>query len=226
MSVVTDHMKNENQIKEDINGRLHSLDQNVRSVEKRLRAVERRLSLNVPPEDSIPEYRIDVEEAIRNTKEEIFTINSEIETLREINSSNADIGDKLSALDSCFAVLNSDIIKLKEENVRLHALLEQNNSPAEPIDIEPLTADIREEISQLGMRLEKAENRNRINIGSVRVPVELSGIVGAFILSVTGLLIMGGRWDIIRSANFSFTIALVFATAVLLKFYAVNNKNI
>ena len=76
------------------------------------------------------------------------------------------------------------------------------------------------------MRLEKAENHNRINIGSVKVPVELSGIIGALILALTGVLILGGRWDIIRSAQFSFAIALVFAIAVLLKFYTVNNKSI
>lgn len=219
-------MKNEKQIKEDINGRLHSLDQNVRSVEKRLRAVERRLSVDVPPQDTILEYEINFEEAIGNTREEIFIINSEIEELKEINSRNADLEEKMKELDSRFVALNCRIAELKEENSRLHRQLTQKDSPVKPSDIEPFTLEIKNEISQLSMRLEKAENHNRINIGSVKVPVELSGIMGALILALTGILITGGHWDIIRSANFSFAIALIFAVAVLMKFYMVNNKNV
>ncbi|WP_292470280.1 hypothetical protein [Methanolobus sp.] len=218
-------MKNEKQIKEDINGRLHSLDQTVRSVEKRLRAVERRLSVDVPPEDTIPEYNIDFEEAIRDTREEIFIINTEIEELKENNSKNIILEEKLIDLDSQLTVLKSHIAEIKEDNSRLHKRLEQRHPPT-LTDIEPLTVEIKNEISQLNMRLEKAENHNRINIGSVKVPVELSGVVGALILVITGILITGGHWDIIRSANFSFTIALVFATAVFMKFYMVNNKNV
>jgi predicted RNase H-like nuclease (RuvC/YqgF family) len=187
--------------------------------------VERRLSVDVPPEDTIPEYNIDLEEAIRDTREEIFIINTEIEELKENNSKNIILEEKLIDLDSQLTVLKSHITEIKEENSRIHEQLEQKHPPA-VTDIEPLTVEIKNEISQLNMRLEKAENHNRINIGSVKVPVELSGVVGALILVITGILITGGHWDIIRSANFSFAIALVFATAVFMKFYMVNNKNV
>ncbi|MEZ5334396.1 MAG: hypothetical protein R2741_03705 [Methanolobus sp.] len=219
-------MKNEKQIKEDINGRLHSLDQTVRSVEKRLRAVERRLSVDVPPEDTIPEYQIDFEDAINNAREEIFIINSEIEELKELSSQNACLGEKLTELGSQLSILNTQVSELKDENSILHEQLTKKNSPAKLPGTDPLIVEMKNEIEQLNMRLEKAENHNRINIGSVKVPVELSGIVGAVILILTGVLITGGRWDIIRSANFSFAIALVFAVAVFMKFYMVNNKNV
>ncbi|WP_094227165.1 hypothetical protein [Methanolobus psychrotolerans] len=214
-------MKNENQIKEDLNGRLHSLDQTVRSVEKRLRAVERRLSVDVPREDFIPEYETDFEEALEHTREEIASIRSDIDEIKQGNLQNLDCETRLQGLDSELAVLKSHITELREENSKLSEQLEKEKNQ----DSESITLEIKNEITQLSMRLEKAENHNRINIGSMKVPVELSGVVGALILTLTGILIMQGRWDIIRSAYFSFSIAFVFAIAVLLKFYMANSKS-
>lgn len=214
-------MKNENQIKEDINGRLHSLDQTLRSVEKRLRAVERRLSVDVPRENFIPEYETNFEEALESTRAEIASIHSELDELKQPTSPNPALENRLQELGLEIAVLNSYIAELREENSKLCEQLEQENN----LNPELLTLEIKNEISQLNMRLEKAENHNRINIGSVKVPVELSGIVGAIILALTGVLILAGRWDIIRSAYFSFAIAFVFAIAVFLKFYMANSKS-
>lgn len=216
-------MKNDQQIKEDINGRLHSLDQTVRSVEKRLRAVERRLSLDIPPEDAIPEYETNVvfEEAIESTKEEINSVRSEIDELKHGNSLNLEHETRIQEFGSELAVLNSQITELREENLKLSEQLGKDKNE----NAEAFTLEIKNEISQLNMRLEKAENHNRINIGSVKVPIELSGIVGAAILILTGVLITAGRWDVIRSAYFSFAVAFVFAMAVLLKFYMVNSKS-
>ena len=213
-------MKNDNQIKEDINGRLHSLDQTVRSVEKRLRAVERRLSVDVPLEDVIPEYETDFEEALEHTREEIASIHSDIDELKQGSFQNQDYETRFQELDSELAALNSHITELREENSKLLEQLEQEKQQ----NPESISLDIKNEITQLSMRLKKAENHNRINIGSVKVPVELSGIVGAIILALTGYLIMVSRWDIIRSAYFSFSIAFVFAVAVLLRFYMANSK--
>ncbi|WP_340819817.1 hypothetical protein [Methanolobus sp. WCC4] len=217
-------MKNENQIKDDINGRLHSLDQNVRSVEKRLRAVERRLSVDVPPEDTIPEYETNFEEAMESTREDITSILTDIDELKQGLHVNETLENRLQELDSQLTGLNSQIAMLQEENSRLRDELEQNEPDTGLQETEELKLEIRNEISQLNMRLEKAENHNRINIGSVKVPVELSGIMGALILALTGYLIMVGRWDIIRSAYFSFSIALVFAVAVTMKFYVANRS--
>lgn len=217
-------MKNDNQVKEDINGRLHSLDQNIRSVEKRLRAVERRLSVDVPSEDTIPEYEINFEEAIESTQEDIASLHSDIDKLKHAFSVNESLENRLHDLDSRFSTIDSQIDELREDNSRLREELKQKEPELDLQNTEEIKLEIRNEISQLNMRLEKAENHNRINIGSVKVPVELSGIVGAIILALTGYLIMAGRWDIIRSAYFSFSIAFVFAVAVLLKFYVVNRN--
>jgi uncharacterized phage infection (PIP) family protein YhgE len=216
-------MKNDNQVKDDINGRLHSLDQTVRSVEKRLRAVERRLSVDVPVEDTIPEYEINFEEALESTMTEIVSIRTEMNNLILNSSHNHEYETRLQELNSEISNLNSQIMELREENSKLtEQFMIKDYSETE--EMQNLSVEIRNEISKLNMRLEKAENHNRINIGSVKVPVELSGIVGAVILALTGFLIMNGQWNVIKSAYFSFGIALVFAVAVLMKFYLVNRR--
>ncbi len=216
-------MKNDNQVKDDINGRLHSIDQTVRTVEKRLRAVERRLSVDVPVEDSIPEYETNFEEALESTRIEIISMRAEMNNIIQNNSQSHEYDTLFQELNSEITSLNSQIMELREENSKLSEQFMMKDIP-EAGEIRNLSVEIRNEISQLNMRLEKAENHNRINIGSVKVPVELSGIVGAAILALTGFLIMNGQWDVIRSAYFSFGIALVFAVAVLMKFYMVNSK--
>lgn len=81
-----------------------------------------------------------------------------------------------------------------------------------------------EYIRKLESRIEFLENRDRFTLGSIKVPVEISGIAGSSVLFLTGLLILSGRWDIIRSPYFSIGLAVVMAGAVLLKFFMVNRK--
>lgn len=216
-------MKNEEQVREDLNGRLHSLDQNLRSVEKRLRAVERRLSVDIPSEDTIPEYENDLEETIEETRTYIASILTELDKLKQNSPDQEEIEIRILEMSSEISELNSQIKGLQKENKELSEQIEQQQKN-DSQGYESLSAEMQNEISRLRILLEKIENRNRINIGSVKVPVELSGIIGALILAITGYLIMEERWDIIRSANFSFGIAFVFAAAVLLKFYIVNRN--
>jgi hypothetical protein len=101
-------------------------------------------------------------------------------------------------------------------------------------EIEKLESEVRnvkgqensseELIRKLESRVEFLENRDRFTLGSIKVPVEISGIAGSSVLFLTGLLIWSGRWDIIRSPYFSIGFAVIMAGAVLLKFYLVNRK--
>ncbi len=120
---------------------------------------------------------------------------------------------------------------LQQTRTELSALVEEFGSLKTGVDNlketmqESLRADmdkLSDTIVQLDSRLERVENQNKITIGSIKVPVELSGVVGAGVLLVTGTLIFADRWDIIRSPYFSFGIAGVLAAAVLAKFYLAN----
>lgn len=81
-----------------------------------------------------------------------------------------------------------------------------------------------EYIKKSESRIEAIENRDRFTLGSIKVPVEISGIAGSSVLFLTGFLIWSDRWDIIRSPYFSTGLAVIMAGAVLLKFYMVNRK--
>ena len=173
------------EIKDDMHGRIESFDQSVRSLERRLRAVERRLSIEVPPDDLVGDSFDNTEKLIQQTRTE------------------------LSGLAEGFSSLRTDIDDVKE--------LLQDSLRA---DMDKLSKSAL----QLDNRLERVENQNKITIGSIKVPVELSGVVGAGVLMVTGTLIFADRWDIIRSPYFSFGIAGVLAAAVLAKFYLANKS--
>lgn len=216
-----DLIKNDKQIKEDTNGRIHSLDQSQRSLEKRLRAVERRLSTGDTLNGEIfaPEPEPDPED-MEEIKDQIADIMVENDHLRSAIESVSVLSIELEDVKNNNLKLLEEIEKLKSENSETRCVLEQNN----PENAKDVSIEIKNELKQLDLRLERTEKRDRINIGSVKVPVELSGIMGAIILIITGILIMQSRWDIIRSAYFSFGIAIVFATAVLIKFYVVNRS--
>lgn len=83
---------------------------------------------------------------------------------------------------------------------------------------------LQEYIRKLESRIDFLENRDRFTLGSIKVPVEISGIAGSSVLFLTGLLILSGRWDIIRSPYFSIGLAVIMAGAVLFKFLMVNQK--
>lgn len=81
-----------------------------------------------------------------------------------------------------------------------------------------------EYIKKLESRIEIIENQNKFTLGSIKIPMEVSGIVGASVLFLTGFLVLAGRWDIIRSAYFPLGLAVVMAGIVFMKFYMVNNE--
>lgn len=214
-------IKNDKQIKADTNGRIHSLDQSQRSLEKRLRAVERRLSTGDPlnGESFLPEPDFDYED-IEQIKEQIAKIKVENDDIKASIASVNVLSIELQDVKNNNLKLVQEIEKLESENSEIRHAFEQSKSE----NVKDISIEIKNELNQLNLRLERTEKRDRINIGSVKVPVELSGIMGAAILILTGILIVQNRWDIIRSAYFSFGIAVVFATAVLIKFYVANRS--
>ncbi|UGV40450.1 hypothetical protein J7W08_10325 [Methanococcoides orientis] len=121
-------------------------------------------------------------------------------------------GDVRSAIES--------IDKLKVEVEELRSLVEGSLR----VDIDKLSDKLESSLASQDEKLMRIEDRNRITIGSIKMPVELSGIMGAALLLLTGGLIFAGRWDILRSPYFSLGLGLALAVAVLVKFYVVNRK--
>ncbi len=212
-------MTTDEKTRDDLHGRINSFDQNLRSLERRLRAVERRLSMEVPPQDLMDDPAHIEADLLKQTRMELVELREQIGAL-----------DKKGIYTS-----ESDSIRLKQEleelQKQVHRLNEVhqqtknellNNKTDDHIHV--LTQNMKEQLDDVEKRLKKAEERNRITIGSVKVPIELSGLVAAALMLFTGVLILGNRWDIIRSPYFSFAIALVLAGAALLRFYTVNRS--
>lgn len=112
------------------------------------------------------------------------------------------------------------IDKLKAEIEDLRSLVEGSLR----VDLDKLSDKLETSLVSQDEKLMRIEDRNRITIGSIKMPVELSGIMGAALLLLTGGLIFAGRWDILRSPYFSLGLGLALAVAVLAKFYVVNRK--
>ena len=100
--------------------------------------------------------------------------------------------------------------------------LEQQNLELQNLKSEEVTKS--EYVRKLESRIEVLENQNRFTLGSIKIPLEISGIAGSSILFLTGFLVWSGRWDILRSPYFSTGLAVLMAGVVFMKFYMVNRK--
>lgn len=137
---------------------------------------------------------------------------------------------RIKDISALFSSLSESLHALQTAISELSDFVHGNLKP----EVEKLEGEVRnmqgqensseEYIRKLESRIEFLENRDRFTLGSIKVPVEISGIAGSSVLFLTGLLIWSGRWDIIRSPYFSIGLAVIMAGAVLLKFFMVNRK--
>ena len=212
-------MLTEEKTRDDLHGRIDSFDQNLRSLERRLRAVERRLSMEVPPQGLMDDPAHLQADLLQQMGTELAELREQISSL-DGKASDPQEGE-INSLKQQLAELQEQIQRLSEgQQQTKHEML--NNKTDDTMLA--LTRTMQDQFEDMEKRLKKAEERNRITIGSVKVPVELSGVVAAALVFFTGVLIMGNRWDIIRSPYFSFAIALVLAGAALLRFYMANKE--
>ena len=134
--------------------------------------------------------------------------------------------------------LNSYLFSSLSENIRsLQASVSELSnfahtdlkSKIEKLDMEMQSLKDQESttseyVKKLESRIEIIENQNHFTLGSIRIPLEISGIVGSSVLFLTGFLVWSGRWDVIRSPYFSTGLAVLMAGVVFIKFYMVNCK--
>lgn len=74
-------------------------------------------------------------------------------------------------------------------------------------------------IKELEFRLEILEKQNKCTIGSLEIPVEVSGVISSSVLFLIGFLIWSSRWDIITSPYFLIGLALLIAGVIFYTFY-------
>lgn len=149
-----------------------------------------------------------------------------VNTSSEVSSG----ADKVKEINALFAGFSESLRSLQEAIIGLSDFVHgELSAELEAVDREVKAACVREEAAKkhaegLEQRLETVENQNRFTLGSIKVPVEISGITGSSVLFLTGFLVWSGRWDIIRSPFFSLGLAVLMAAAVFLKFYMMNRE--
>ncbi len=183
----------------DIHGRLEALDQSVRSVDGRLRAIERRLSYNsynskCAEQGAKQDY--DINDEIEELLRKVSILAKSLEEMRNEERVNV-LGEIKSRVDSMQA-----------------GLIETNRNFEQKLKM----------LSDTELRLERLENANKITIGKIKVPLELSGLTAAFVLLATGYLIFADKWNIIRSSYYPITIGIIFGAVVIAKFLITNKR--
>jgi predicted outer membrane repeat protein len=147
------------------------------------------------------------------------------------NSSEVSINRyKVININHLFSSLSESLRAFQAELSELSNFAHNNlKSEIERLDIEMKGLKDKEErtneyLKGIELRIETLENQNRLTFGSIRIPLEISGIMGSSVLFLTGFLVWSGQWDVIKSPYFSIGLAMLMAVAVLIKFYMVNRK--
>ena len=139
-------------------------------------------------------------------------------------------GYKIVNINHLFSSISESLRSLQASLSELSNFAHNDlKSEIEKLDIELRILKDREEktnkyLKGIELRIESIENQNRLTFGSIRIPLEISGIVGSSVLFLTGFLVWSGRWDIIRSPYFPIGLSVLMAGAVIIKFIVVNSR--
>lgn len=139
-------------------------------------------------------------------------------------------GYKIRSINEVFSSVSESLHSLQAAISELSNFTHNNLKPEiEKLDMELRNLKAQQDIisayiNELESRLEVLENQNRLTLGSMKIPFEISGVAGSSALFLTGLLIWSGRWDVIRSPYFSTGLAVLMAGVVFMKFYMSNRR--
>lgn len=155
---------------------------------------------------------------------------SNLSTFTGENSSNIFGADYKTKSINEASNLSESLLSLQAALSELSNLTHNNLKPAiEKLSMEFHNLKVQQDekseyIKELESRIEVIENQNRLTLGSMKIPFEISGIAGSSALFLTGFLVWSGRWDVIKSPYFSTGLAMLIAGAVLMKFYMANRR--
>jgi hypothetical protein len=156
---------------------------------------------------------------------------SNLSTISDDNSSEVSgTGYKIRSINEIFSGVSESLRSLQSAISELSNFTYNNLKPEiEKLDLELCNFKAQQDaksayIKELESRIEVLENQNRLTLGSMKIPFEISGVAGSSALFLAGFLIWSDRWDVIRSPYFSTGLAVLMAGAVFIKFYMVNRR--
>ncbi|NJD76354.1 MAG: hypothetical protein FIB08_04565 [Candidatus Methanoperedens sp.] len=212
----------------DIYGRIEALDQSLRSVNNRLRAVEKRLSSRNGNDEGLiiinDIENKDIHNEIEELKKFVENLGKSVEEIKK-EGMPKDIEARISNLQAEVSKLASKTGFTGGTNPKAGAagnmqgdlLKHEEDNMAEFRSIEAQLSDIEH-------RIIKLDNVNRITIGKINVPVELSGLMAAVVLIGTGFFIATDQWGIIRAWYYPTIIGILFGAVAVIKVLLAKRK--
>ncbi len=209
----------------DIHGRIEALDQGLRSVDNRLRAVEKRLSSRTEPDEDLiiieDIENKDIHDEIEELKKFVETLGKSVDEIKK-EGIPKDIAVRISNLQAEVSKLANKagfagVANPQTGNMQGDLSKHEGDNMAEFRSIEAQLSDIEHRITKL-------DNVNRITIGKINVPVELSGLMAAVVLIGTGYFISTDQWSIIRSWYYPTVIGILFGAVAVIKFLLAKRK--
>ncbi len=127
-----------------------------------------------------------------------------------------EIEGKFDDTKSELTVLQKEIREIQKKMVHI----EKITNDAHVSEIQSMET----QLADAEHRITKLENVNKITIGKIKVPIEISGLAAMIVLLVTGYLISMDQWSIIRSPFYPIIIGILFGIVVIIKFLMTNRK--
>lgn len=164
---------------------------------------------------------------------------------------NKDIHGRIESLDQSIRSVDSRLravekrlsVKTKIETNPGADIISDPGNPADIEDIRQLLESLRDSIDKIKAedrlkeietrfekiadsekRIGKLENLNKITVGSIKIPIEFSGLVAAIVLLATGFLIYADQWSIIRSSYYPISLGILFGAVVAVKYRMINGN--
>ncbi len=152
-----------------------------------------------------------LDQSIRSVDNRLRAVEKRLSVKTKIETDPGDVSETNNTIDL------EEIRKMMES---LRASIEKIKADDRLKDIETRFA----RIDGSETRIAQLENLNKITFGSIKIPIEFSGLVAAIVLLGTGLLIYADQWNIIRSSYYTISLGILFGAVVAVKYRMINKK--
>ncbi|AEH59926.1 hypothetical protein Mzhil_0045 [Methanosalsum zhilinae DSM 4017] len=172
-------------------------------------------------------YLESVAQNVRSIEKRLRAVERRL-SMKDHSSSSGEYNDIcLETCGQCTNIVSVDEVKHEIDALRNEIVSVRDQIPdtEQSDEFQEFWSDgAREHIDSLEKRVSQIEDGNKVKIGSFKIPFELSGLIAAIFLFITGVLIYSQRWDVIRSPYFSLTLSFALVMSVLMKIYLVRRS--
>lgn len=216
IEIIGEHLKN-------IFSVIEINEQRWKSVDSRLRALEKKFKIeaeHLPSGDKVVIEGTEGKE-LEKLQKSVELLSKSIGMIKE--EGVIDVVSRVDSLQAEVSKLNS---KISVSGGKITPEIESTVASVHA-QLVKLNEGIREHEAQLfdaQRRVAKLEKLNKVEIGGIKVPIELSGLLAAIVMLGTGVLLAMDQWEIVKSPFYVIMIGILFGVVVIAKFLMVNKE--